>query len=63
MVLIAARLFDTNGNLLCVFSKYLSSLVPNVKTGFTITDAYCDNITVSDVASYEIYAYPTQYNW
>ena len=63
MVLIAARLFDTNGNLLCVFSKYLSSLVPNVKTGFTISDAYCDNITVSDVASYEIYAYPTQYNW
>jgi hypothetical protein len=63
-VKIAAKLFDANGKLICnCFTCLENNLNVGSKVGFTITPFAYDDFTPSDVASYEIYAYPTQYNW
>ena len=64
MVKIAANLFDANGKLICNCFTYLNNdLNVGSKVGFTITPFAYDDFAPSDVASYEIYAYPKQYNW
>ena len=64
LVKVAANLFDSNGKLICNCFTYLENdLSAGSKVGFTITPFAYTKVTPSDVASYEVYAYPTQYNW
>lgn len=64
LVKIAAHLFDAEGNLICVCYNYLDNdLKANDKVGFTLSSYSFRDITPGDVASYEIYAYPTQFNF
>ena len=61
---IAACLFDANGKLICVAFTYLENdLAVGAKVGFSMTPFAFRNFTPEDVASYEVYGYPTQYNW
>lgn len=64
LVKVAANLFDVNGNLICNCFTYLENdLVVGAKVGFSMTPFAFRNFTPEDVASYEVYAYPTQFNW
>lgn len=64
LVYVAANLFDSNGKLICnCFTILDNDLNVGDKIGFTCTPYAFTNITPSDVAKYEIYAYPTQFNW
>ena len=64
LVKVAANLFDSNGKLICNCFTYLENdLNAGSKVGFTITPFAYDDFAPSDVVSYEIYAYPTQFNW
>ena len=61
---IAACLFDANGKLICVAFTYLDDdLAVGAKVGFSMTPFAFRNFTPEDVASYEVYGYPTQFNW
>jgi len=61
---IAACLFDSNGKLICVAYTYLTDdLAVGAKVGFSMTPYAFRNFTPEDVASYELYGYPTQFNW
>ena len=63
LVYVAANLFDSNGKLICnCFTILDNDLNVGDKIGFTCTPFAFRNITPSDVAKYEIYAYPTQFN-
>ena len=63
LVILSASLFNSNGNLICNCFTYLDNeLKVNDKVGFTLTTYAYDDIKPEDVASYEIYAYPTQFN-
>ena len=64
LVMLAANLFDTNEKLICNCFTYLDgSLAAGAKVGFTISSYSTDDFSPEDVASYEVYAYPVQYNW
>ena len=64
LVKVAANLFDANGNLLCTCFTYLENdLAAGSKVGFTMSTYSFRDFAPEDVASYEVYAYPTQYNW
>ena len=61
---IAACLFDANGKLICVAYTYLNDdLTVGGKVGFSMTPYAFRNFTPEDVASYEVYGYPIQFNW
>lgn len=61
---IAACLFDANGKLICVAFTYLENdLAVGAKVGFSMTTFAFRNFSPEDVASYEVYGYPTQLNW
>lgn len=61
MIYISAALFDADGECGGVFFKVLTSpLKPGESADFLIR-ASLTNLSAADVASYEIYAYPTQY--
>ena len=61
---IAACLFDANGKLICVAFTYLENdLAVGDKVGFSMTPFGFRSFGPEDVASYEVYGYPTQFNW
>lgn len=61
---IAACLFDANCKLICVAFTYLENdLAVGAKVGFSMTPFAFRNFSPEDVASYEVYGYPTQLNW
>lgn len=63
-VKVTANLFDANGKLICNCFTYLENgLNPGSKVGFTITPFAYNDFAPSDVARYEVYSYPHQYNW
>lgn len=63
MIYIVANLFDANGVLIGQQFTILSeSLAPGEKIGFE-TSSLSDNISADQVASYEIFAYPNQYQF
>ena len=63
IVMITANLYDSNDKLLCNCQTYLSNgLKSNEKIGFSLSPFAYRTLSPSDVARYEIYAYPKQYN-
>jgi len=63
LVYVAANLFDSNGKLICnCFTILENDLKVGDKVGFTCSPFAYDDIKPEDVAKYEIYAYPTQFN-
>lgn len=63
IVMITANLYDSNDKLICNCFTYLSSeLKASSKMGFSIVPIAYRSFKPSDVARYEIYAYPKQYN-
>ncbi len=63
LVYVSANLFDTSGNLICNCFTILDNDLPaGDKVGFTCKPFAFNNISPSDIARYEIYAYPTQFN-
>ena len=64
LVYVAANLFDVNGNLLCsCFTLLGNDLNAGSKVGFTLKPNAYNEFAPEDVASYEVYAYPYQYNF
>lgn len=63
LVYVAANLFDSNGKLICnCFTILDNDLNAGDKVGFTCSPFAYREVKPSDVARYEIYAYPTQFN-
>lgn len=63
IVMITANLYDSNDKLLCNCQTYLSNgLKSNEKIGFSLSPFAYRSLSPSDIARYEIYAYPKQYN-
>ena len=63
IVVITANLYDSNDKLLCNCQTYLSNgLKANEKIGFSLSPFAYRTLSPSDIARYEIYAYPQQYN-
>ena len=63
MVYVVANLFDANGNLLSQQLDILDNeLQPGEKIGFETSNLGYD-VSASDVASYEIFAFPFQYQF
>lgn len=63
IVVITANLYDSNDKLICNCFTYLSSeLKASSKMGFSIVPIAYRSLKLSDIARYEIYAYPKQYN-
>ena len=63
IVMITANLYDSNDKLLCNCQTYLSNgLKANEKIGFSLSPFAYRSLSPSDIARYEIYAYPKQYN-
>ncbi len=63
MVEVAAILFDKNSALIGVEFTYLSDgLAAGDKKAFECSSLRTD-LKASDIAKYEVYAYPTQFNW
>ena len=63
IVVITANLYDNNDKLLCNCQTYLSNgLKSNEKIGFSLSPFAYTTLSPSDIARYEIYAYPQQYN-
>lgn len=61
---VAAILFSSNGNPLACMMTYGDELDPGEKQGVKATAlAYPPDISAADVASYEIYAYPEQFQF
>ena len=64
LVYIVANLFDVNNKLICnTFSILDDDLNPGDKIGFSMSPFGYDDFSSSDIYSYEIFAYPLQYNW
>lgn len=62
-VKVAINLFDNKNTLITTCFTYLeNSLAPNEKVGFTMKPTYYRSITKEEIAKYEVYAYPTQFN-
>ena len=63
LVYVAANLFDSNDKLICnCFTILDNDLNAGDKIGFTCSPFAYREVKPSDVARYEIYAYPTQFN-
>lgn len=63
LVKVVANLFDKDGKLICNCFTYLDNdLEVDTKVGFSISPFAFRNVKAEDVASYEIYAYPQQFN-
>ena len=63
IVVITANLYDNNDKLLCNCQTYLSNgLKSNENIGFSLSPFAYTTLSPSDIARYEIYAYPQQYN-
>lgn len=63
LVEVAALLFGTKGDLIGVEFTYVDGdLVAGDKKGFQCSSLRTD-LKASDIAEYQVYAYPTQYNW
>lgn len=63
MVKVAALLFDNGGGLIGTEFTYLDgALAAGDKKAFECTSLNSD-LKASDIAKYEVYAYPSQYNW
>ena len=60
---VAVVLYDKDGNVLSVLNTYASTVAPGAKIGFSASSIYQRNLKASDIASYEAYAYPTQFNF
>ncbi len=56
-------LYDAAGNVLSVMSTYTSNVAPGAKIGFNTSSIFQRNLKAADIASYAVYAYPTQYNF
>ena len=56
-------LYDAAGNVLSVMSTYTSNAAPGAKIGFNTSSIFQRNLKAADIASYAVYAYPTQYNF
>lgn len=64
LVTVVANLFDANGKLICTCHKLLENdLAVGAKVGFTLSTYSYSKFAPEDVASYEIYGYPLQYNF
>lgn len=64
LVEVVVLLFDANGKLICNANTYLlNGLEVGEKVGFSVTPFAFRYFTPEDVASYEVYAYPYQFNW
>ena len=60
---VAAILFDSNGKLIGTEYTYLDNdLAAGDKVAFECSSLNTE-LKASDIAKYEVYAYPTQYNW
>lgn len=63
LVYVSANLFDSNDKLICnCFTILENDLNAGDKVGFTCKPFAYTDFTPTDVARYEIYAYPTQFN-
>lgn len=63
LVYVATNLFDSNDKLICnCFTILENDLNAGDKVGFTCKPFAYTDFTPTDVARYEIYAYPTQFN-
>lgn len=63
LVEVAAILFDSNGKLIGTEFTYLDNdLAAGDKVAFECSSLNTE-LKASDIAKYEVYAYPTQYNW
>lgn len=63
LVYVAANLFDSNDKLICnCFTILENDLNAGDKVGFTCKPFAYTDFTPTDVARYEIYSYPTQFN-
>ena len=63
LVYVAANLFDSNDKLICnCFTILENDLNAGDKVGFTCKPVAYTDFTPTDVARYEIYSYPTQFN-
>ena len=61
---VVINMFDSDGKLICSSSTYIrNDIAPGGKDSFSMSSYAFKDISASDVASYEIYAYPNQYNW
>lgn len=57
-------MFDSAGNWICTRFTYIyNDIAPGSRDSFSMSSYAFKDMTPSDVASYEIYAYPNQYNW
>ena len=64
LVEVVVLLFDANGKLICNANTYLlNGLEVGEKVGFSVTPFAFRNFSANDVASYEVFAYPYQFNW
>ena len=63
MVEIAANLFDSNGKYIGTEFTYLDNdLAAGDKKGFECSSLNTE-LKASDISKYEVFAYPTQFNW
>ncbi len=63
LVNVVANLFDSNGKLIAQESAYVDgTLAAGDKKSFEI-GTLNTSLKASNIAKYEVYAYPTQYNW
>ena len=57
-------MFDSSDNWICTRFTYIyNDIAPGSKDSFSMSSYAFVNITPSDVAKYEAYAYPNQINW
>ena len=64
LVYVVANLYDSSNNLLSsCFTILDDNLASHDKIGFTLSQYSYRDFTVADVASYEVYSYPTQFNF
>jgi len=61
---IVSHLFDENDNLICICSNYLDDFSKESEyIEFELTPNYYKNFNSNSIARYEIFAYPTLFNW
>jgi len=64
LVYVVANLFDADGKLICcVYTILENDLSAGSKVGFEMSTYSYTNFAIDDIASYEVYAYPTQFNY
>ena len=60
---VAIILYGKDDKVLSVIHTYPDDVAPGAKIGFSGSTLFQDELKVSDIASYEAYAYPTQFNF